>query len=226
MRARAEHELEVRVSGEFVFVNSTRLRIDLENYASFSRILAVFKEAGIGLCRIQPGASALDWVVLLSALQAGSSPPDERRVEVMGKLERAAVKTLEVGPPAHMEDEEFREKAKEAAKRTYAQSVSVTKDVINSTRMGKSPNLKKIKRVVQGIVDQLLNEETSRLGLTTLRDYDEYTFTHSVNVCIFSVALGRKLGLTRMQLYDLGMAAYPAGRVTQTIRVTPQSGLS
>ena len=33
------------------------------------------------------------------------------------------------------------------------------------------------------------------MGLTTIRDYDEYTFTHSVNVCIFSVALGRKLGL-------------------------------
>jgi HD-GYP domain-containing protein (c-di-GMP phosphodiesterase class II) len=61
--------------------------------------------------------------------------------------------------------------------------------------------------VVQGIVDQILNEETSLLGLTTIRDYDEYTFTHSVNVCIFSVALGRRLGLAKRQLYDLGLAA-------------------
>ena len=28
-----------------------------------------------------------------------------------------------------------------------------------------------------------------------------------MNVCIFAVALGRKLGLTKLQLYDLGMAA-------------------
>ena len=34
-----------------------------------------------------------------------------------------------------------------------------------------------------------------------------HTFTHSVNVCIFSVALGRRLGLTKIQLYDLGLAA-------------------
>jgi HD-GYP domain-containing protein (c-di-GMP phosphodiesterase class II) len=61
--------------------------------------------------------------------------------------------------------------------------------------------------VVQGIVDQILNEETSLIGLTTLRDYDEYTFTHSVNVCIFSVALGKRLGMNKVQLYDLGMAA-------------------
>jgi HD-GYP domain-containing protein (c-di-GMP phosphodiesterase class II) len=56
-------------------------------------------------------------------------------------------------------------------------------------------------------VDQILNEETSLIGLTTIRDYDEYTFTHSVNVCIFSVALGKRLGLGKVPLYDLGMAA-------------------
>jgi HD-GYP domain-containing protein (c-di-GMP phosphodiesterase class II) len=85
--------------------------------------------------------------------------------------------------------------------------VAVTKDVINSVRMGRTPNIKKVKRVVQSIVDQILNEETSLVGLTTIRDYDEYTFQHSVNVCIFAVALGRRLGLGKLQLYDLGLAA-------------------
>ena len=33
-----EHELEMRVSGEFVFVNTIRLRLDLDNYASFSHL--------------------------------------------------------------------------------------------------------------------------------------------------------------------------------------------
>jgi HD-GYP domain-containing protein (c-di-GMP phosphodiesterase class II) len=79
--------------------------------------------------------------------------------------------------------------------------------VINSVRIGKTPNIRKIKRVVQGIVDQVLNEETSLIGLTAIRDYDEYTFTHSVNVCIFSIALGRRLGMNKLQLYELGLAA-------------------
>src|SRR5439155_1130912 len=86
-------------------------------------------------------------------------------------------------------------------------SVSVTKEVINSVRMGRSASVKKVKRAVQSIVDQVLSNEVSLVGLTTIRDYDEYTFTHSVNVCIFSVAMGRRLGLTKLQLYDLGMAA-------------------
>jgi HD-GYP domain-containing protein (c-di-GMP phosphodiesterase class II) len=45
------------------------------------------------------------------------------------------------------------------------------------------------------------------ITMTTLRDYDEYTFTHSVNVCIFSVLIGDRLGLTKQQLYELGLGA-------------------
>jgi HD-GYP domain-containing protein (c-di-GMP phosphodiesterase class II) len=104
-------------------------------------------------------------------------------------------------------DDESRQKSKEVAKKTYAHSVAATKELMTSVRMGRSPNIKKIKRIVQGIVDQILNEEASLIGLTTIREYDEYTFTHSVNVCIFSVALGKRLGFSKVQLYDLGMAA-------------------
>ncbi|HEX6536331.1 MAG TPA: HD domain-containing phosphohydrolase [Gemmatimonadaceae bacterium] len=204
---RRERELEVRVSGEFIFINATRLRLDLDNYASFSRIISVFREAGVGLCRVLESSAARDWIVFLSLLQSPpSGEPDDRARALAEKLAAAGITVFEIGPPSQVDDED-QEKAREAAKRTYAQSVTVTREVIASVRMGKSPNIKKIKRVVQGIVDQILNEDTSLLGLTTLRDYDEYTFTHSVNVCIFSVALGRKLGLTRLQLYDLGVGA-------------------
>ena len=205
-----EQELEIRVSGEFIFLNSTRLRLDLENYASFSHILSVFRAASIGILHVAEGVGAREWLVFVSALQSTArdmTPPNERYFQVTGKLESAGVMGFTVGPPNDQDENEYHEKAKEAAKRTYAQSVAVTKDLINSVRMGKSANIKKIKRVVQSIVDQILNEETSLVGLTTIRDYDEYTFTHSVNVCIISVALGRRLGLTKLQLYDLGLAA-------------------
>jgi HD-GYP domain-containing protein (c-di-GMP phosphodiesterase class II) len=85
--------------------------------------------------------------------------------------------------------------------------VAVTKDVISGVRLGRATGLKRVKRAVQMVVDQVLNNEISMVGLTTIRDYDEYTFTHSVNVCIFSIALGKKLGFSRVQLCDLGMAA-------------------
>jgi len=203
----SEHDLELRVSGEFIFINGTRLRLDLDNYASFSHVLSVFRVNGIGALVVGDGAGAADWQVFLAVTQAPNpAPPDEQLHVVIDKLLAAGVASLALSEPGEESGEE-REKARERAKRTYAQSVAVTKDLMTSVRLGKSPNIKRMKRVVQGIVDQILNEETSLVGLTTIRDYDEYTFTHSVNVCIFSVALGKRLGLSKLQLYDLGMAA-------------------
>lgn len=221
---RREHELEMRVSREFIFLNGTRLRLDLDNYASFSRILAIFREGGAGMLRLSAEPKTRDWTVLLTVLQAAPRGAEgDRSVEIMERLADAGIDAFVVGPPSEEEEDEL---AKEAAKRVYAQSVSATKDVIASVRMGQSPNLKKIKRVVQGIVDQILNEEVSLLGLTTLRDYDEYTFVHSVNVCIFSVALGRKLGFNRRQLYDLGVAAlmHDIGKARIPIEVLSKPG--
>ena len=203
-----EKELELRASVEFIFVNSTRLRLDLDNYASFSQLLSLLRACGIGTVRVAEQVESRDWLVFLSLLLSLGRDDATTLDVVLEKLEAADVHTIDLGPPLVTEDDkDFHEKAKAAAKRTYSQSVAVTKDVIKSVRMGQSPSIKKIKRVVQSIVDQILNEETSLLGLTTIRDYDEYTFTHSVNVCIFSVALGRRLGLSKLQLYDLGMAA-------------------
>jgi HD-GYP domain-containing protein (c-di-GMP phosphodiesterase class II) len=204
-----DKELELRTSGEFIFVNSTRLRLDLDNYASFSHLLSVLRKCGVGTISVTPEATARDWLVLLSQLLSLSASGEDVIVhDVVEKLEAAGVTTFTLGPPPVTDDDsDFMRRAKEAAKRTYSHSVAVTKECMGSVRLGQAPNIKKIKRVVQTIVDQILNEETSLVGLTTIRDYDEYTFTHSVNVCIFSVALGRRLGLSKLQLFDLGMAA-------------------
>ncbi len=204
-----DHELELRVSNEFIFVNSTRLRLDLDNYASFSHLLSVLRKCGVGTVRASEATQARDWHVLLYQLLTMSKEEDEVTVyDLLQKLETAGILAFELGPPLVTDDDsDFMRRAKEAAKRTYSHSVAVTRDVMNSLRMGQAPNIRKIKRVVQTIVDQILNEETSLVGLTTIRDYDEYTFTHSVNVCIFAVALGRRLGLSKLQLYDLGLAA-------------------
>ena len=206
---RNETELELRISGEFLFVNATRLRLDLTNYASFGYLLRLCRAAGIGAIRVHPEATSRDWLVVLSMLDAPTSlDPSARYAEIFKHLETTKVPGLEVGPPVDDEgDRELAEEMKRAATRTYTYSVAVTRDVINSVRMGRTPSIKKIKRVVQGIVDQILNEETSLIGLTTIRDYDEYTFTHSVNVCIFAVALGRRLGMTKLQLFELGLSA-------------------
>ncbi|HXV91281.1 MAG TPA: HD domain-containing phosphohydrolase [Gemmatimonadales bacterium] len=205
-----ERELEIRLQGEFIFVNSTRLRLDLDNYASFSHILSVFRQCGVGAVRIAEGVDRRQLAVFVSLLLSfAATEATPGKIHDLGqKMIEGGVTLIVIEPPVETEENlEESERLKEAAKRTYTQGVAVTREVVNSIRMGRTANVKRVKRAVQAIVDQVLNNESSLIGLTTIRDYDEYTFTHSVNVCIFSIALGRKLGLTKLQLYDLGMAA-------------------
>ncbi|MFN8652941.1 MAG: HD domain-containing protein [Gemmatimonadales bacterium] len=207
------NEIELRLSGDFIFVNGTRLRLELDNYASFSNLLQVLAAAGVGEVRVATGVERREWQILLGVLlgvsaKAGEGDPHERLVDLREKLAVANVTHLDVDAPLESAEKVAEaERAREQAKRTYSHGVAVTKDLINSVRMGRTTSVAKVKRAVQAIVDQVLNNETSLVGLTTIRDYDEYTFTHSVNVCILAVAIGKKLSLTRLQLYDLGLAA-------------------
>ena len=200
-----EQALEIRVAGEVIYVNATRLRLDLENFASFSHLLTLFRAAKVGAIRVLPEVDQKEWALFLAELQAPTKPDDPFQ-DLLVRLANAGVLSIGIEMPVD-HDGGGGGDTKERAKRTYAQCVTVTKDLIGGVRLGQSPNIKKIKRVVQSIVDQILHDETSLVGLTTILDYDEYTFTHSVNVCIFSVALGKRLGLSKLQLYDLGLAA-------------------
>jgi HD-GYP domain-containing protein (c-di-GMP phosphodiesterase class II) len=205
-----EDELEVRVAGEFIFVNATRLRLDLDNFASFSHVLTTLRQSGIGVVRVDSAVQPREWQVFISLLLtfAAREPTPNKIFELQQKLVQGGVERIVVEPPFEADEElEDEEKAKEVAKRTYERTVAVTKEVVNSVRAGRSASVKKVKRAVQGIVDQVLKNEVSIMGLTTIRDYDEYTFVHSVNVTIFSVLIGKRLGLTKVQLYDLGLAA-------------------
>lgn len=204
-----DHDVTLRVSGQVMFVNDVRLRLELDSYRAFNQVLAVLRASGVG--RLSAGAEARvrEWLTLLLQLRRGGEARAETRFgELNERLQLAGLRCFKLGPtvddPADLGQIV---EAKEASKRLYARSVAVARDVLQSVRVGRPPSLRRMKRAVQGIVDQILSDETPLMGLTTLRDFDEYTFTHSVNVGIFSVAIGKRLGLSKVQLYDLGLAA-------------------
>lgn len=203
---KAEGGAEVRVVGDFFFLNETRLRLDLSNFATFGSFARALQDHGIGAVEIHQGVERAEWAPFVSMLLRKPGQP-EPFPAFMDRLAGAPVKHIELRPEKDVEEPEQDEEALTAAKRTYAQSVQVAKDVLGDVRLGKAVNVRKVKRAVQGIVDQVLSNENSMVTMTTLRDFDEYTFTHCVNVCIFSVVVGQRLGLDKLQLYELGLGA-------------------
>jgi HD-GYP domain-containing protein (c-di-GMP phosphodiesterase class II) len=207
---KAEHECILRSVGEYVFVNETRLRLTLDNYAAVVYVLGLLRDAGIGGFAADNSAESRAWIILLAFLQAPplEYPVEERLGQLKERLTQAGVGSFALLPPSHDHEALDTEMdSRERSRQTYMRSLDVTREVMTAARIGRSPGLKRVKRAVQGIVDAILTDPSSMMGLTTLREFDDYTFVHSVNVCILSIALGRRIGLSRTQLLDLGLAA-------------------
>jgi HD-GYP domain-containing protein (c-di-GMP phosphodiesterase class II) len=92
------------------------------------------------------------------------------------------------------------------ARRLFWRAVLGTRKIVVRTMQTGRPDLRHAKRLVQPIVDGIMRHEYSIVGLTALKDHDEYTYAHCVNVSILSVSMGQALGLPRQALADLGVA--------------------
>ena len=88
-----EQELELRVTGEFIFVNSTRLRLDLDNYASFSHVLGLLRNVGVGLVRAEAGADRREWTSFLSLMlsAAARDASSNRFFEMTNRMRDAGI---------------------------------------------------------------------------------------------------------------------------------------
>src|SRR4029079_8135726 len=120
-----EHELEIRVSGEFVFINTVRLRLDLDNYASFSQLLSLFRSSGIGSLHLHARPQVKDWQRFLAlVLVPSQDPPAARFQQLTGRLEQQGLTIFQLGEPHDSADDDERAKSKEVAEKTYSQSVA------------------------------------------------------------------------------------------------------
>lgn len=66
---------------------------------------------------------------------------------------------------------------------------------------------KKFSFVVRDILQQVKNHKDVISLLTDVYSYDNYIFTHSLNVTIYTLALGMELKLSYKQLEEIGMGA-------------------
>jgi HD-GYP domain-containing protein (c-di-GMP phosphodiesterase class II) len=202
-----EGGIEIRLVGEFFFLNDARLRLDLSNFASFASLAATLTRHGIGAIVVEPEVEQGEWAHLLGLLLV--EPAAEHPFDHFARrLDATPVRRISVAASRErMRPPEADEQLRETARRTYFQTINVAREVFADTRLGRAVNGRRVKRAVQSIVDQVLDNESVILGMTALRDYDEYTFTHCVNVCILSVVIGQRLGFSRIQLYELGIGA-------------------
>ncbi len=108
-------------------------------------------------------------------------------------------------------------KRQERAKNAYLLALDTVKEVADKASKGVSGVLK-ARRLAQNIVDLVHEDSSLILGLATLHEYDDYTYTHSVNVSLLATCLGKQIGLSKTVLehltvcglfHDLGKVGVP-----------------
>jgi HD-GYP domain-containing protein (c-di-GMP phosphodiesterase class II) len=83
-----------------------------------------------------------------------------------------------------------------------------------------------LKSHVDCIIDDLSSNSSLKVGMAELKDYDDYTYQHSVNVCALSIILGINNGYNRFQLQNLGMGAllHDIGKIKIPLEIINKPG--
>ncbi|HTP67089.1 MAG TPA: HD domain-containing phosphohydrolase [Geobacteraceae bacterium] len=207
-------EASIRVKRGYLLVGEVRLKPDGAGLGAFNFMTGELKRYLIGGICFLPLVSAEEisnFVYIFNEIEPIPTPMTY--IKFLERMQQRMVMNIELDTFGEDDDgyEDFDGAEltdnKIRSRKIYSHTVNAVSEVMENAKMGHTLRLRKSKRVVQCLIDQLLAAETNLIGLTTIRCHDEYTYNHSVNVCILSLAIGQRVGLSKQKLCELGMAA-------------------
>jgi HD-GYP domain-containing protein (c-di-GMP phosphodiesterase class II) len=224
-----EQAINLKSKEGYLFVNETRLKFSFDGYVSSKFIMETFKKLGFESLIIDAAVTLQElseFVFVLTQDYGEEEGVFERLQNKMLSSELAHVRLEKFATDWDMGDEDSPEVQKKQAKRRFFKTISVAQEMVESAKTGRSINTTKSKRAIQFLIDQLIKNETNLMSLTAIKNFDEYTFAHSVNVCILSVSLGARLGLSKGKLSELGFAAlfHDIGKVRLPLSILNKPG--
>jgi len=202
-------DVHLRLEGDYLFLDDHKLKMDIECFISFTSLIETLKELQIGGILFRRSTTADELRRFIYMLVQADPSIKEPFATVLEQMKVLGIAHIEVDPFEERKEsfEDILRDSKAMAKSTYFRTMTAVSEVMDNIKLGQAVSVKRAKRVVQGMVDLLLQEESTLMGLTTLRSHDEYTHHHSVNVCILSLAMGQRLGYPKKKLTEMGIAA-------------------
>ncbi len=100
----------------------------------------------------------------------------------------------------------------------------IIKDLLDNPRSGEK--IKEVRSLVDNAIDCILENRDAVYDLLSLRGYDYYTYTHSVNVAIMSIGLGIAIELKKDDVEKLGIGAmlHDIGKSTISYEILNKQG--
>ena len=123
------------------------------------------------------------------------------------KVKNLKVKGLNKEESKFLEDKTPLPKEAKVARRLYANTKKVIENVFDSVKRGKAINWDHVFKCVDAMTESVLKNKDAFLNLSVIKDHDNYTFYHSLNVCCLCLTMGRYLLFPKDDLMALGVGA-------------------
>jgi putative nucleotidyltransferase with HDIG domain len=195
-------------SGDQLFVNATRMR-NVHDVADLMGLLDRLEIGGFEFSS-PPEPEALTEFMVALARRGKWEAPDECFVEPVSN-----------DLPSSGEDEKT-----PRTERVYRKAIGEMRAVFQEANGRGSVSIRRARRVSGNLMETLTTDDTVLFGLMAIREYDQYTFQHCVNVCILSTVLGTRLGFSRSATRELGVAGllHDVGKLAIPRRVLNKPG--
>lgn len=173
-----------------------------------ARLAGMLKHRGIGSLKISRFVEQDEVINLVGGLagKKGQGEMSSSKNVRLGKVELRYAKASDTTTIVSAGSADDVPLPPECADMTQAQMARLA-EIFEATRKRKRLNTIGISEIVGSFISAFVKEADPLLALAPLREMDEYTFTHSINVCILNLAQAAALGIEGPLLHDIGTAA-------------------
>jgi putative nucleotidyltransferase with HDIG domain len=187
----------IGIVGDDLVVQDSPIPRAAEN---LDKLIHQFRQVGIERVVIDQGVAPSELMQLIQTLGAANATPESSTV--LNKLKKIRVGRLQ------LEDGVETPVADIATyRKLYDDAVSVAGTLWDSAKLDGMPDPNAGSQIVNSLADEVSQNRTALLALTTLKNYDSYTFTHMVNVSILTMGQARGLGIEGSLLREFGLSA-------------------
>ncbi len=200
-------DVSIQFMGRRIYVQEKKVIFRPETVALFDNIIDYFDKRAIQGLRIYPsikdikGAELLGFIRLLNEAERYNQP-QEQLLSHTTSGQYPWVELLRKPSGTEAPGEESR---KNQGLKSYAHVLGSVQEIAQKLTTKQSAGLNRARRVLQNMVDLIMEDEPLFRALSTIRFYDDYTFGHSVNVAILSMCIGKRIMLSKKSLETLGL---------------------
>ena len=198
--------------GDEVVVDAVRLPRGTATLVGFARDL---RERDVEKVTLTRGLTRDEVRAFVGALSDRQSPvPLQDRLTVRGVRHVALGRVV-------VEEVSDEQAGIAAARRVYTTAVETAETLWNAAKAGDQPDPGAARKIIDGLARLVTQDRTSLMALTALKKYDNYTFTHMVNVSALAMAQARSLNIDGPLLREFGFAAlmHDIGKVHTPLEV-------